>query len=641
MSSFYLNINFTRTHHHYFTKCIILMILFVLVASQLGWAQDNARNRRPRITGQKSITINEDQSYTINMTDVSVEDRDPSDWFYPNGFSMTLYEGANYTISDKTVIPNANFYGTLTIPITVNDGEDNSNPFDFKITVNPVNDAPVITGQNAASSNEDTPFTITLGNLQISDPDDTQFTIVVLEGTNYTFSGNVISPTTNFFGTLTIPLKVVDSQSAESQVFNFQLTINPVNDPPVITGQQSITGASGTPLTLQLSHLIVSDPDDTYPNGFSLSVQPGDNYAVSGTQITPAASFVGELSVTVSVSDGKAQSNAYPLKINIQRGNGKPIITSQTPVIINEDQSFTFTLAYLKVSDNDSNYPQGFTFKLNPGSNYTISNNNVIVPSTNYSGNLFVDVTVSDGTNTSDPYTFLITVRPVNDPPLIKLERQDSIYIKPGTGLVTIFEDINITDPDNDSLTIAEIGFTEDTYEPSFDLLTFTNTQKIRGVFDAQNGILALIGKASLAEYIVAFKTIQVSFAEQLNTSQKTIYAIVNDGLSNSNRVIRPIKLTDEVRLDLEIPSGFTPNGDQVNDTWIIRPLTAGIPFDDTTIRVYTKAGVLVFESNGFDKAWDGSFNGSMLPADVYFYVIDINSTENKSSVKGLVTILR
>jgi len=37
---------------------------------------------------------------------------------------------------------------------------------------------------------------------------------------------------------------------------------------------------------LTLNDLLVFDPDNTYPVGFTLSVQTGANYTVSGTTIT-------------------------------------------------------------------------------------------------------------------------------------------------------------------------------------------------------------------------------------------------------------------------------------------------------------------------------------------------------------------
>ena len=56
---------------------------------------------------------------------------------------------------------------------------------------------------------------------------------------------------------------------------------------PVITGQRALSAPQDWPLTIGLSDLTVSDPDNSYPKGFALWVQGGSNYGRSGNTITP------------------------------------------------------------------------------------------------------------------------------------------------------------------------------------------------------------------------------------------------------------------------------------------------------------------------------------------------------------------
>ena len=55
---------------------------------------------------------------------------------------------------------------------------------------------------------------------------------------------------------------------------------------PEITGQRPspMTATQGTPVVIQLSNLIVIDPDPepVYPNGFTLDINPGKNYRAVG-----------------------------------------------------------------------------------------------------------------------------------------------------------------------------------------------------------------------------------------------------------------------------------------------------------------------------------------------------------------------
>jgi gliding motility-associated-like protein len=71
------------------------------------------------------------------------------------------------------------------------------------------------------------------------------------------------------------------------------------------------------------------------------------------------------------------------------------------------------------------------------------------------------------------------------------------------------------------------------------------------------------------------------------------------------------------------IPSTFSPNNDGVNDIWNIEALET---YPQSIVSVYTRNGKQVFQSRGYGKPWDGKFNGSPLPADTYYYVIDLNN---------------
>src|SRR5688572_19905652 len=96
--------------------------------------------------------------------------------------------------------------------------------------------SPRITGQNAVNTNEEQAVTITLDDLLVDDwryP--VGFTLTVYAGNNYTFSGRTITPALNFTGTLTVPVTVRTGHRT-SNVFNLQVTVTPLNDPPLITG---------------------------------------------------------------------------------------------------------------------------------------------------------------------------------------------------------------------------------------------------------------------------------------------------------------------------------------------------------------------------------------------------------------------
>jgi hypothetical protein len=128
--------------------------------------------------------------------------------------------------------------GTETMTFTVNDNHGRAVASDtVNVIVEPVNDAPVISGQNPdpLETPEDTSLEIVLANLSVTDVDNTypdDFTLLLLGGENYTFEGTTITPDTNFVGTLTVPVYVNDGEEDNSQRNTFDSTVtgSPVND---------------------------------------------------------------------------------------------------------------------------------------------------------------------------------------------------------------------------------------------------------------------------------------------------------------------------------------------------------------------------------------------------------------------------
>ena len=85
------------------------------------------------------------------------------------------------------------------------------------------------------------------------------------------------------------------------------------------------------------------------------------------------------------------------------------------------------------------------------------------------------------------------------------------------------------------------------------------------------------------------------------------------------------------------VPNVFTPNGDNINDTW---NLESTFLYSDSEIRIYGRYGRLLFKSVGYSKPWDGkNENGDDLTEGAYFYHIDIG--HDFDAIKGSVTIIR
>jgi gliding motility-associated-like protein len=99
---------------------------------------------------------------------------------------------------------------------------------------------------------------------------------------------------------------------------------------------------------------------------------------------------------------------------------------------------------------------------------------------------------------------------------------------------------------------------------------------------------------------------------------------------------------TDQVTVTvlprIEFPTGFSPNGDGINDFWEIDRIDE---YPNAVVEVYTRWGQLVFRSVGYSRPWNGTFNGEQLPIGTYYYIIDLKDVRFKSALTGPVTILR
>jgi gliding motility-associated-like protein len=85
-------------------------------------------------------------------------------------------------------------------------------------------------------------------------------------------------------------------------------------------------------------------------------------------------------------------------------------------------------------------------------------------------------------------------------------------------------------------------------------------------------------------------------------------------------------------------PSGFTPNGDGVNDYWV---LGFAVDFPNIVVEVYNRWGQLLFHSDGYNTPWDGTYDGKPVPIGTYYYIINLNDPRFPKAMTGPLTILR
>lgn len=101
------------------------------------------------------------------------------------------------------------------------------------------------------------------------------------------------------------------------------------------------------------------------------------------------------------------------------------------------------------------------------------------------------------------------------------------------------------------------------------------------------------------------------------------------------NGTCKPVKDTVTIAaIDLDIPNGFSPNGDNINPTFFIQ----GLEFvANSNLTIFNKWGNKVYESSDYQNDWDGKKGGVELPSDTYYYILKTTI----KSYQGYVIIKR
>lgn len=139
----------------------------------------------------------------------------------------------------------------------------------------------------------------------------------------------------------------------------------------------------------------------------------------------------------------------------------------------------------------------------------------------------------------------------------------------------------------------------------------------------------------TLSPYVVLSQTANLILTDSIKIAYEELF-----GYSDMVCVLHDT-LAIEVLPDFTPPSGFTPNGDGINDRWVL-----DIQEDENTIvQVYNRWGGLVWERKGIYQAdeWDGTnLKGKDLPSGTYYYRIVYDAGDNDYIERtGPITILR
>ncbi|MEP0940017.1 MAG: gliding motility-associated C-terminal domain-containing protein [Cyclobacteriaceae bacterium] len=674
-------------------------------------------NDKPVITAQATLTTDEETDLTIALADLTVTDPDNT---YPADFTLTVNTGTNYTVSGTTITPATDFNGTLTVPVTVNDGTVDSDPFNLTVTVDAINDKPTFTKGNDITIDEDAGVQSVSGwatsisggsanengqtlTFVISVDNASLFAVEPVVGS----SGDLtFTPADNAFGESNVSVFLKDDGGTanggedQSDTEVFKISINGINDKPQIQDHTNRTVTAGVTFEIQLSDLVVSDPDNTYPDDFTLHIEPSDKYTTSGNAVTIIEPYSGLIDIMIAVNDGDLDSDLYAYSVDVESGaNSPPVITGQQTVSMPEDGSYEVQLSDLIYEDKD-NSDADLTLHLESGENYTFVDQTV-TPSADFNGALAVSVKLFDGSDFSEAFDVSIIVTAVNDAPVASPDMYEVLL---GNSLsVNVLE--NDTDIDSENLLASVMTKSTAQFELEIEsngTLTFVSINQIGTLTEfytvCDDGTPQQCVEGMISIEIIGgdFDDDGLSDEFELENGDSDLDGILdyqdtdsdNDGIPDKTEVGvdsdnpvdsdgdgTPDYLDDDSDADglsdliegaedcdsdgipnyldtrdlcnqIVADGGFSPNGDGVNDHWVLDGIEA---FPENHVTIFNRWGSIVLEIKNYDNinnVWFGdNKNGKEVPDGTYFYVVTLKNTsgdkEIPKNINGFITISR
>ncbi len=121
--------------------------------------------------------------------------------------------------------------------------------------------------------------------------------------------------------------------------------------------------------------------------------------------------------------------------------------------------------------------------------------------------------------------------------------------------------------------------------------------------------------------------------AAPFSTTTYTVTGTSADSCSSTARVTVTVLSPENALKPAKV---FTPNGDLINDTWVIENIEN---YPQYLVTIYNRAGSKIYETSAYSgNEWDGRSNGKDMKEGVYYFVITDGGAMIKS---GSVTLIR
>ncbi|MDO8993769.1 MAG: gliding motility-associated C-terminal domain-containing protein, partial [Daejeonella sp.] len=457
---------------------------------------------------------------------------------------------------------------------------------------------------------------------------------------------------------------------------SFEITMPATLADGIYNGALKVRNSStGESSTGSIFTLVIPEPPKISPITGSGTVLVGSNTTLSTSTATSAGIWSSNAPAIATVNavngqvTGIAEGSAIiTYTLSNALGCTNTANFSLLVVSASSQQTLNFQALPEKIYGDDDFTPTVFTAEA--GAVIVFTSADPKVATINASGQIKITgagtslITASKATNSAVFASQLLTVKPKSL--IIKAKDQNRAYGTPNPELTLDY--IGFANGENDAVlqnkavvtTTASLSSTPGTYPIVVSSATAANY-----LISYQLGVM-LVNKA---DQILTFDPIPNKMESDpvfpLNASVNsglTLRFISSDNLIaeiiNGNQVkinkpgtvrIEAIQMGDSNYNPLSVfreftiyPSifsvssnSFTPNGDGINDQWILK----GLESDKTAmVQIYNRYGRMVFGSSGYTTPWDGHHQGAKLPQGTYYYKISVRS--GKQVVSGMVTLI-
>ena len=438
-----------------------------------------------------------------------------------------------------------------------------------------VNNAGVVTGMNAGSAN----ITYTLSNGACNTSVSASVTVMNSPATPVITAGG---PTT------VCPGETVNLFSSNASNYHWnsgQLTNNIL---VTQSGSYTVTVIGSNGCSVTSLPIVVTIGDNIAPvivAPINVNVNPNlgctavgvalgtpvvsDNCTVASVSNNAPALFqIGTTTVTWTVTDAAGNSATATQLVNVV-DQIAPVATAPAHVTVNTNNFCEATGVNLGTPDATDNCTIA-----------TIVNN---APSSFPVGTTVVTWTITDATGNFTTVTQNVTVVDT-EAPVVVLQSAAVQLDANGVGVLT-FEAIDNGSSDNCGIAAVSIDQT---------------------TFDCGH---------------VGFNTVTVTITDNSGNqseAQVVINVIASEACGGSD-IAGP-----------NVPDAFTPNGNSINDTWVIPGLEG---YNTKEMAVYSRYGTLVYYSGAYANDWDGTLmgNGVAVPDGTYYYTLTLDGGKQLS----------